>query len=311
MSSPKQPDSSKVKPLPKAYYFSNWSLGLSIKSSVENILPNKVYSEDFEFNYQPKFSYEVELFIERKLDNRWDLVGGINFHSVSFEYDHIFSITFSKTSDYLVDGNYINQYDLTIDNSFEQMNFIATTEYTMFEDGNDYQDNEALNFRVSSVNTIKYLGVPLAIKKEFGTLKLRFSAKGGIEPAIIIKNNIDYERYHQSGYFIESDRANYKSNKIGSPEIPRAEIINLERISQTNNLKNFQLNGFLNIGLLHTYRYHTFFLETEYKRGFISFSQEGSPNRFLNNYGFKTGFIKRFEESKVIDMARPKRFFSW
>lgn len=251
--------------------------------------------------------------MERKFDNNWILLSGLNFRSVSFEFDHIFPITFSKSGNPLADGKFINEYDLTINNSFEEMNFKAFAEYTMFDDQADYQDNEELNFRVSSVNSIKFLGVPLAIKKEFGYQKLRFSAKGGIEPAIIIKTKIDYERYHQSGFNIEGDRPHYKSNNIGSVEIPRVKVTDLEMISQSKNLKNFQIHGFINIGILHTFKYHTFFLEAEYKRGLTAFSQMNShtSKSYLINYGFRTGFIKRFKESKVIDMTRPNKILKW
>lgn len=309
---PKQPNFSSKKPLPKAYYFSDWSIGLSLKSSAEIIFSNLDYSNSYEFNYKPKFSYEVELFIERKISyNNWVWVSGINFHSISFEYDHQFPITFLKTGNPLNDGTFFNQYDLSIDNPFEQMNFIATAEYSMFDDEDDYQDNEELNFRVSSVNSIQYLGLPLAIKKEFGYQKLRFSAKGGIEPALMIQSKIDYNRYHQSGFHVEGNRPNYKSNRIESVEIPRVQLTNLEVISQTSNLRNFQLNGFVNIGLLHTYKYHTFFLEAEYKRSLSAFSQKKSDASYLNNFGFRTGFIKRFEESKVLDLTHPKKIFKW
>jgi len=308
---PQEPNSTNRKPLPKAYYFSDWSLGFSIKSSVENILPNLVYSKAFKFNYEPKFSYEAEIFVERRLFNNWVWVSGINYHSVSFEYDHIFPIIFSKSNNPTVDGIFLNEYNLEIDNSFEEMNFRATAEYQMFEDEQDYEDQEELNFRVSSVNTIKYLGIPLAVKKEYGYQKLRFTAKGGIEPALIIKTKIDYERYHQSGFYAEGNRPNYKDNRIGSEEMPRVKLKDIEMISQTNNLKNFQLNGFINIGLAHTYKYHTFFLEAEYKRGLFAFSQKNSHTSYLNNYGFRTGFIKRFKENKRIDLTRPKQILRW
>jgi hypothetical protein len=299
----------KKKSLPKAYYLSDWSLGISVKYSVENILPNLVYSKAFKFNYQSKFPYKIELFIERKLENNWIWVSGVNYRSASFENNHIFSIFFDKAISSLVGENYINQYDLTINNSFEQINFIATAEYFMFDDENDYQDKEELNFRISSVNTIKYLGIPLAIKKEFGFKKLKFSMKGGIEPAIIIKKKIDYERYHQSSYFAEGNRPNYKSNKVGSVEIPRVQLTSLEIVSQTNNVKILQINAFVNVGLAHTYQYHTFFLEAEYKRGLSAFSRKETYTSYLNNYSFKTGFAKRFKERKVIDMVRLKDSF--
>lgn len=149
----------------------------------------------------------------------------------------------------------------------------------------------------------------MAIKKEFGFKKLKFSMIGGIEPAIIIKKKIDYERYHQSGFYVEGDRPNYKSNRIGSVEIPRVQLTNLEIVSQTNNLNNLQINDFVNVGLAHTYQYHTFFLEAEYKRGLAAFSRKERHTSYLNNYGFKTGFTKRFKERKVVDMARLKHFF--
>jgi len=307
----KTTDSSKRKPLPKAYYFSDWSLGLSAKSSVENILPNLVYSKAFEFNYQPKFSYEIEVFIERKLQDNWVWVSGINFHNISFEYNHIFPINFSKSSSPTADGNYINEYNLTIDNSFEEVNFLATAEYNMFEDQNDYEDGEALDFRVSSVNSIRYLGIPLAIKKVFGYQKLNFTAKGGIEPSLIIQTKINYEKYHQSGCYVEGHRPDFTDNRIGSPDIPRVTTTSIEMISQASNLKKFQLNGFINIGLSHTFKYHTFFLEAEYKRGFSAFSQKNNHTSYLNSYGFKTGFIKRFKESKLIDLTRPKQILRW
>ena len=93
---PKKPNISKKNPLPKAYYFSDWSLGFSLKSSLENILPNFFSSEEYEFEYKPKFSYEVELFIERKLDDNWVWVSGVNFHSTSIAYNHNFPIIFDK-----------------------------------------------------------------------------------------------------------------------------------------------------------------------------------------------------------------------
>lgn len=309
---PKKPNSSKKNPLPKAYYFSDWSLGISLKSSMENILPNFFHSEEFEFKYQSKFSYEVELFIERKLDDNWVWVSGVNLHSVSIEYNHLFPITFDKTNSALVDGKFINQYDLTINNSFERINFVGTAEYSILVDGNDYKDGEELNFRVSSVNSIKYLGIPLAIKKEFGYRKLRYSLKVGIEPAMIIKTKMDYKKYHQSGFYVEGDRPDYKTNnRIGSVLIPRARLTNLEVISQTNNLNNLQVNGFVNVGILHTYKYHTFFLEAEFKRGLSRLSKKNTHTSYLFNYGLRTGFIKRFKENKVIERALPKQKFKW
>lgn len=308
---PKKPNVSKKNPLPKAYYFSDWSLGISLKASMENILPNFFSSEEYEFEYKPKFSYEFELFIERKLDDNWIWVSGINFHSVSIAYNHNFPITFDKANSSLIDGKFINQHDLTINNSFEHLKFIGTAEYTILVDENDYRDGEELNFRVSSVNTIKYLGIPLALKKEFGHRKLRFSFKGGIEPAMLIKTKMDYRKYHQSGFYVEGDRPDYKTNKIGSLPIQRAKLSDLEIVSQSSNLQKVQVNGFLNAGLLHTYKYHTFFLEAEFKRGITKLSQKNTHTSYLFNYGFRTGFIKRFKENKVIDMVRPKQNFNW
>ncbi|MFK7771459.1 MAG: hypothetical protein AB8F94_04935 [Saprospiraceae bacterium] len=308
---PKKPTTSKKNPLPKAYYFSDWSLGLSFKSSLENILPNVFSSDEFEFEYKPKFSYEFELFIERRLDDNWVWVSGINYHSVSIEYNHNFPIIFDKKNSSSIDGKFINQYDFTINNSFEHLKFIGTAEYTIMVDENDYQDGEQLNFRVSSVNTIKYLGIPLALKKEFGHRKLRFSLKAGIEAAMMIKSKIDYNKYHQSGFHVEGRRPDYKSNRIGSIPIQRAKLSDLEIISQSNNLQKLQINGLVNVGLLHTYKYNTFFLEAEFKRGMSRLAQKDTHTSYLFNYGLRTGFIKRFKESKIYNMPTPKQKFKW
>lgn len=308
---PKKPNISKKNPLPKAYYFSDWSLGFSFKSSLENILPDFFSSEEFEFEYKPKFSYEVELFIERRLEDNWVWVSGINYHSVSIEYNHNFPITFDKTNSNLIDGKFINQHELTINNSFEHLKFIGTAEYTIMVDENDYRDGDELNFRVSSVNSIKYFGVPLALKREFGHKKLKMSIKAGIEPALMINSKMNYQKYHQSGFYVEGDRPDYKTNRIGSIPIQRAKLANLEIISQSNNLQKVQVNGFANIGLMHTFKYHTFFLEAEFKRGVTRLSQKNTNTSYLFSYGLKTGFIKRFKENNNNNMPTPKQNFKW
>lgn len=298
------------KPLPKAYYFSNWSLGFAIKSSNENIISNTANSDLYDTHYEPKFSYDAELFIERKLENGWILISGVNYHSTTFEFEHNFPITFTKTGSPIVDDNFINEYDLTFENAFECTNFKATVEYEMFENEDDYVDGESLEFKVASTNNLQFIGVPLALRKEFGHSKLKFSAKIGVEPAVLVKSNMDYSKYQQSGYRVEGDRPNYQSNRVGSEEMPRVTLTNIEIISTELNLNDFQLNSFLNIGLLHTFKYHTFFLEAEYKRGLVAFSETETGSSYFNSFGFKTGFIKRFKESKVIDMSR-KRFLGW
>lgn len=311
MPTPKKPNISKKNPLPKAYYFSDWSLGVSFKSSLENILPNYFSTDDFDFEYKPKFSYEIELFIERKLDDNWVWVSGINYHSVSIEYNHNFPIIFDKKNSALLDGKFINQYDLTINNSYEHLKFVGTAEYTILVDENDYDDGDELNFRVSSVNNIKYLGIPLALKKEFGHRKLRFSIKAGIEAAMLLKSKIDYNRYHQSGFHVEGDRPDFKPNRIGSIPIQRVKLSDLEIISQSNNLQKVQVNTLVNVGLMHTNKYNTFFLEAEFKRGITRLSQKNTNNSFLVSYGLRTGFIKRFKENKINNMPTPKQNFKW
>ncbi len=308
---PKKPNTSRYSGLPKAYYFSDWSLGLSIKSSLENIQPDFVATSEYKFEYKPKFSYEIELFTERKLIDKWIFVGGINFHKVSIAYKQNFPIIFNKNNNSSVGNKFTNQHELTINNTFEQLKFIGTVEYTILADENDYQDGDELNLGVSSVNTINYFGVPIALKKEIGYGKLRLSLKAGIEPAVVVKSKNNYQKYHQPGFYVEGSRPDFETNRIGSIPIQRAKLSDLEIIFQANNLRAVQLNGFFNIGLLHTYKYYTFLLEAEFKRGALKLSQNNIHSSHLYSLGFKTGFIKRFKENKVIDLSRRKFRFKW
>lgn len=300
---------SKVKyALPKAYYHSKWSLGLSLKSSIENIIPNLVYSDKFHFHLKPKFSYDVNLFIERRMENNWTWESGINFHGVSFEYDHQTPVYFDKNTTPNSDGKIRNEYHIELDNMMEKINISASARYTMFEDGNDYANGDELNFRTRSMYSIQYLGIPLSVKKGFGNRRLRFTTGFGIEPTILLKSKVDYEYYHQSGFAIEGNQPDFKHRL---EEYPRVELENVSINSISKNLKDFQVNGFINLGFVHTYKWHSFFMEAEIKRGLTAFSKKSDFTSYLNSVGVKVGVIKRFEESKVIDMVNPRKLFRW
>lgn len=294
-------------PPPKSYYFSDWSVGLSIKSSFENITTYRALQDSYEFHYQPKFSLELELFVEKRMDNNWFLTIGVNYHKLSMEYDYKIPIHFTNSSTPNSDGKIINEYDLKLNNSFERIEMTALAEYTFFHDGNDYVDQEQLDFRIRSVNRIAYLGIPLSIKKEFGYRKLRFTSKGGLELAALINSKIDYDYYHQSGMYIEGDRENYKYR---GEESVRVELKELNIENQLSYLQLFQLNGFISIGFVHSHKYHTFFMDCEYKRSLTSFSQKNKTS-YLQSIGLRSGFIKRFAGSRLIDRSRRQPKFNW
>lgn len=307
--SQKEAKKEKLKDLATPYYhYSTWSAGLSIKSSIENISPNLVYSKKSQYYTQPKFSYEIELFGERRLDNSWFLMTGLNYHGVSFEYDHQTPVLFSDSFEQSKDGALVNEYNLEINNTFESYNIKAKVEFNLFEDGNDYEDGEELNFRIRAVKSARYLGIPIALKKELGVSGLKISLKAGLEPAMLIHSEVDYNTYHQSGFAVEGDRENYKYRL---DEFERVELLSLEFENHRKNLKNYVVSGLLNVGLAHSFKYHTFFLEGEWKRGLTNFSEQNDNYNFLQSFGIRTGFIKRFKESKVLNLARPKVIFNW
>jgi len=299
---------SKRKAPPKAYHYSNWSVGLSLKSSVENISPHLVYSKILEFDAVPKFSYEIDVFVERKLRDRWVWVSGVNYRGISFELDQSQPVYFEKSNAVNTDGAIENNYEVEFDNAFEKLNVKANGSFWMLEDGEDYEDGEELNFRVRSVNRAQYVGIPLGIKKEVGQGWLRFTTKIGLEPALLVNSGTDYQEYHQLGFHLEGEREDLKKRGV---VYPRMRMSNLEIMSTESNLKFFQLNGFFNMGLAHTYKYHTFILEAEWKRGFKAFSQKEDHTSYLQSLGVKVGFIKRFKESKILDLTQPKKIFRW
>lgn len=296
--------SSKNPPL-KSY--SPWSIGLAVKSSFEDITTDRALQDSYDFNYNPKFSFELELFAEKRMNNNWYLNFGINYHQLSLEYDYKIPIFFDKTG--LIDSENIvhNKYEMVLNNSFERLELSAIAEYTLFNDGNDYKNGAQLDFRVRSVNRIAYIGIPVSLKKEFGNRRLRFTTKVGIEPAGLIKSKIDYNYYHQSGMHIEGSKENYKYR---GEEFSRVELKELDIKNQISYLQIFQVNGFLNIGFIHSYKYHSFFMESEFKRSLTSFSQRNTTS-YLQSLGFRTGVIKRFAASKVIDMSKRRPKFNW
>lgn len=294
----------------RTMHYSLWSVGLSLKSSAEFINPKTILTENSETYHKPKFSYEVELFIERKLENasNFILVTGFNFHSVSFEYDYQTPITFTEGGAINSEGQILNQFDLTINNPFERISLNATTAFTKYNDGNDYAEGDTLNFRMQSVNRATYFGIPIAMKKEFGYKVLKFTLKAGVEPAMLLKSEVDYNYYHNFGFSVRGDRDNYEYR---GKEYERVELLEVEPTERVKNTENFQANAFLNVGFVHYYKYHTFFIEAEVKRGLLAFSSGSDYNPNLQSIGVKVGFIKRFTESGVIDMARPRKFFRW
>ena len=287
--------------------YSPWSVGFAIKTSFEDITTYRALQDNYEFNYDPKFSLEAEIFVEKRTNNKWYFSYGVNYHQLSLEYDYKIPIHFSKTNNLNSDNPILNEYDLRLNNSFERIDMTAVAAFTLFHDGNDYEDGEALDFRIRSVNKIAYIGIPISIKKELGVGRLRFTTKVGMEPAYLIKSKIDYNYYHQSGMYIEGKRENYKYR---GEESLRVELKELDIKSQINYLQDFQVNGFLTIGLIHSYKYHSFFLDTEYKRSLSSFSHRNKSS-YLQSIGFRTGILKRFAGSRVIDRSRKRPQFNW
>ncbi len=287
--------------------YSPWSVGLALKSSFEDITTYLALQENYKFDYSPKFSFEVELFVEKRNNNNWYLSAGVNYHQLSLEYDYKIPIYFYQSPLPNSDGNLLNEYDIVVNNSFERIKMTALAKYTLFDDGNDYENGEELDFRIRSVNRIAYIGIPMSIKKEFGYNRLRFTAKVGMEPAYLTQSKIDYDYYHQSGMSIEGKRDNYKYR---GEEYLRVELKEINIQDQINYLQDFQLNGFFTIGLIHSYKYHSFFLDTEYKRSLTSFSHRNKTS-YLQSIGLRTGIIKRFAGSRVIDRSRKRPQFNW
>lgn len=287
--------------------YSPWSVGLAVKSSFEDITTYRALQDDYEFNYDPKFSLEVELFVEKRTNNKWYFSYGINYHQLSLEYDYKIPIHFSKSNSPNSDGSILNEYDLLLNNTFEKIDMTAQAEFTLFNDGNDYEDGEALDFRIRSVNKIVYIGIPVSIKKEFGNGRLRFTTKVGMETAYLIKSKIDYNYYHQSGMHIEGKRENYKYR---GEESARVELKEMNIKNQINYLQDFQVNGFITFGLIHSYKYHSFFLDTAYKRSLSSFSHRNKTS-YLQSIGLRTGIIKRFAGSNTINMSKKRPQFNW
>ena len=144
--------------------YSKWSAGFGVKSSFEDITTYKALQTNYQFGYDPKFSLEIEFFGERRLLNNWYLLIGINYHHLSLEYDYEVPVTFDHSFPPNQDGVVINNYPLDLDNSFERIQLVAETEFFTYEDGNDYEDGDSLNFRISSVNKLSFIGIPMQMK---------------------------------------------------------------------------------------------------------------------------------------------------